>query len=738
MAKYQKGRFTENLAYGLPLMPVSDTHDGRIVYMQKRALEQDEKFQQITKYHQNDLTNKLSNLYGSNQVSFNEFTSKIDNVNSLLYEQNDILYNELSNVNTNLGEIKDVNKEGFSNVVNTISTEGFETRKTLNTGFRSVNVGLNDLSRNIVGPKRAITPIAKYMAVDDKNIEKLMSAYKQNYLNEDAKEELIDELRWKLNIKDKDVLEDYIVANAETNNLTKSDIAYIVNNNYATENFANLAKEHIREARKGSSLTDINFGMMELNNQIDISNNLLYNVGSEMSEANEHLINLEQLSQNFINVTSQGFYQLNNNVVSGFNSLNNNVKIGFTETIKTLDKGFENVSNQLEEIDDSLDTINENLISGFTTTNKNLIQLQKIVTMVGLKLIDEIQFWGQNILNEVNYTNQLLTKIIELKINSLKVEGKQRLEQGVFLLKLNDFEDALDSFKDGIKQDRTNQYLYFGAGISLEMQNQLKEAIEYYKKSASRAKGANELIFASVSMQKIARLYYYLKEYDNAISSLSLAIELNPKNITAKFELAKILTEEAKFNQSRKVIIELIKQENKFLKLIKQDNSFQTMPIEMVYKELVDQNIVTKENLMIVLLKDFLVLKNTKYALMINNSLINNGINYEYLKLRIWDNPAFDTIKTKFIYFLKEKNNKNSLISFRNQRYSASFLLYYLNFSVEEIANCFIEELNNDMNKLYQDKNLILERLLEIDKQNTKEFINKISSFLNNYKWLKN
>ena len=357
--------------------------------------------------------------------------------------------------------------------------------------------------------------------------------------------------------------------------------------------------------------------------------------------------------------------------------------------------------------------------------------------MVGLKLVDEIQFWSKNIINEISFTNQLLQQIIELNINSLKVEAKQRLEQGLFLLQINDFEDAFISFTDGIKEDKTNPYLYYSAGFSLEMQNKIEKAIEYYKKASTRAQGSNDLIYASVSMQKIARLYYSLKDNNRTIESLHTAINLNPNNIIAKFQLAKVLTEEARYNQSKNFIVELVNYDNNFLTLIQQDTSFGTMPIENVFEELVDENIVKRDEILIDMLKFFLYYKNKKYALIINNILINNRVSYKYLDIEIWKNPSFKTIKSDLIKYLQEKNINNSLLSKQNERYSASFLLYYLDFPVKEIANCFIEEFNNDKSKLYEDSGKIMEQITKIDKKNSVKFTNKISIFLTEFEWLK-
>lgn len=820
MAKYQKGRFTENLAYGLPLMPFSDTHDGRIVNFQKKALEQDEKFQQISKYNQKELSQQLKNLYGKNNVTLDDFNSKLNGVTNLLENQTDVLNDQLSEnvkTNTNLENIADINYTGFNkvddtlnqvgtdivdsisdhkestsqglkNISSTISNESDAVRSTLKSGLTDVYMGVHHLGNKLKGPEQSTLSISQYLMTNPNNLGKVITAIKQNKLSSSSVSNVAEYLSKKIgwckylenNQKDFsfidvqskfskikyakgfkelfDIENQYysfiklienpsltIIKNINSLNiinqvlsifsskkfteftkktisikelnyfknciskfissfiqyssgvLTKSDLVFFTNNNYLTAGNAHQVKEHHIEARKEGSLVDINFNIKDLHNQAEISHKHLSNIASGIAQSNNHLVNLEKLSETYINTSIQGF---------------NNINKGLKRQNKTL-------------------------ISGFNGINQNLEKIALISTMIGLKLIDEIQFWGQNILTEVNYTNQLLTKIIELKLNSLKVEGKQRLEQGVFLLKLNDFEDALESFKDGIKQDRTNQYLYFGAGISLEMQNQIKDAIEYYKKSASRAKGANEMVFASASMQKVARLYYYLKDYENAISCLSLAIDLNNHNITAKFELAKVLTEEANYNQSRNIILDLINYDNKFLKVIKQDNSFQTMPFENILEELVDKNIVKKEKIMIELLNDFLTLKNKEYALMINNSLINNSITYVYLKLRIWENPAFENIRNDFTNLLKEKNNKKSLISFRNQRYSASFLLFYLDFPVEEIANCFIEELNNDKYRLYEDSNKVIEQLNRVDKENSKILLSKISKYLSKYEWLK-
>ena len=827
MTENKKGRIIESLTYGLPVMPFSDTHDGRTVHMLKKIYDKNSKHHSIVEHNQNDLTKKLTNLYGSKEVPVESFNTHLDQVSNILHNQNDILFDQLNEnvkTNENLENIANINSQGFDNLdqslgkinqsVNKLDQtthEGFRNlsnifshglkvlQAMISSGFRQLDSAIRAVGRDLKGPTQPQLSVKNYISSHPENLGKIVKASICGITNSQTKDNVVSYLSEKIGWYNKDeteyeagiinsttayqvIIEEYnkvfwergfknqfpteqtgtnfhvfikspasfifdeihsltwtskvipflkiinvnqkykdafvntvysfintvmsIAINSKQ--ISVSDLVFYVNNHYLIDEYSHVVKEHNREARKEGSLVDINFGVKDLNDQIDLSNNLLSSITNEMSLANNHLVNLEKLSEAYLKTSIIGFQQTNETLWAGFNDVN-----------------------------DALDEVNETLVQGFTATNKNLIQLHRAVTMIGLKLIDELQFWSKNILEEINYTNQLLEKIIQLNINSLKVEGKQRLEQGVFLLKLNDFEDALDSFKDGIKQDRTNQYLYFGAGLSLEMQNQFQESIKFYKKSAARAQGANDYVFASASIQKIARLYYLLQENENAIENLSMAIELNPKNITAKFELAKVLTEKAYFDKSRNIILELIKYDNKFLKLIKYDNSFQTMPIESIYEELINRNIVTEENLVIELLNDFLVLKNKEYALMINKSLINNGISYKYLELRIWKNPAFDTIKEKFVNFLKEKNNKNSLLSYRNQRYSASFLLFYLDFSDREIANCFIEELNNDKYKLYQDGSKILEQLNRIDKENIKIFISKISIYLSKFEWLK-
>lgn len=776
MSDIQKGRILENLAHGIPIVPFSDTPDGRIVHSLMKTREQDERHQRISRENQSTMVKGLASIYHKNEVSHSELMDSRNQTNDLLYDSLNTMRDQLVEsykTNENLGILQKINATGFQGVIEgqqniaktihrstDIINESLHTIDTsVRTGFANTQEVIKKTAKRAFGPELSRQEFNAVISTPDKLFDAISSYTKDILtfenksqidnlininlgsidnkkqieaflLNETTKErykpEILNELHQKIKLSTKLIatpsdiikyspdkimheikflkdlsikypnknLQTFIsnaielfelIVKARNTPVSPDSLINFTNNEFISENAQHLVKRQYREARIRGTQTDINYNLMEANAQRDIANfhlnSIVDNIAESnvhLSNSNVHLINLEELTGNLIETTQAGFDQISDGIYD----------------------------------------------------------LSQVVALANAKLINELKIVGETIRSEIEYNSQLLEEILFLSRHSLDNLAEQRFKQGIFALNSKEYGDAYATFIDGVKNNRTSIENQFGAGLAAELNNDWDEAIERYTKTANYSE-SNNIVIASIARQKIARLQFAIGNTDEAIKQLKLAVETNKNNFNAKYEKVKFLALSGQNKEAIDELFQLIK-ENEDSLILTKDPAFFYLPVEELYENIWNKKLVTNFFNKIYLTYEFLALKNYEYALKINQELLASTVSINYLKTRIWDSELFKPIKSDLIEFIDVRLKKGALQSSWNERYAASFLLYYLDFDATIVCSNFKTELENDKSfYLKKPENIIL-AVRNIDKLNAKDFLKNIKPIIKDFQWLYN
>ncbi len=214
---------------------------------------------------------------------------------------------------------------------------------------------------------------------------------------------------------------------------------------------------------------------------------------------------------------------------------------------------------------ESEETVNEEEITGIAKAKAAQINSVLVNKFIPPNLKDLLEQF-----DEVNFTEQLHE-------GSLRKEARDRLRQGVFLLKAatqeDDFVDAVAVLKKGTKSDSTFVPLLFCLGIGLERLENYEEACKYYS-WVSRLSNDSEKRLAALSLARIAFIQQKLHNFPEALQNLQTAVAKDPENLEISFALAKILYLIGLQTEATSRLLELIQKDKSFAKRIVFDSTF--------------------------------------------------------------------------------------------------------------------------------------------------------------------
>ena len=453
-----------------------------------------------------------------------------------------------------------------------------------------------------------------------------------------------------------------LVQQSHNTPLSRDALVRFTNNGLVPDSVQHYAKEHYREARKEGTLRDINYNLMEANDQRDTANYHLGSIVNNLSDTNNHLINLEELVENFSSV----------------------VECGFEDIAKTLNNGFSAVTNGLDNIALEIALSRAEIVS-------ELRYIERTVTNVGI-----------GIQKRVDYGNNLLEELIWLGRNSFANEAMQYFQDGQSCLQvaesLSDVEDAYASFCNGAEKLRSSAENQYGAGLASEALDNLKEAKERYGKAARHAHMNQQNRLESWAYENIARIEKKEWSFDNAIKFAHKAVKADPANLSVHYRLACYLALAGYGEEATESLAELIQKDEYFLLRLADEPAFEVLLIDDVhdlYVKLWDMQTVNSPILLYKLLIEFLKFDNDSYALEIFRHLVGFKPE-ELLNRQIWRHTFFHKIKDSAKSFLSKQLKEESIIYPPQSRYCLTFLLYHLGFTSSELLKVFIAELETD------------------------------------------
>lgn len=459
------------------------------------------------------------------------------------------------------------------------------------------------------------------------------------------------------------------------------------NEGLLTDYMQHIVKAKHREARISGTMIDQNYNLLELLQQGDVANQYLNSISIELTEANKHLVDLNHLVGDFMDVVEAGF----ENVVSSLNR----------------------VSNEL------------------ALTRAALIAELRHVEQTVLNI-------GNTLLREQKYANVLLQRLVWLEENSHINDSIQYFKDGLKCL-MNaetpaDIEDAYAAFDDGTKVVRSSVENQYGAGLAAELLGNFKDAAERYGKAVRRSKDEMPEA-ASISYEGLARVAQKQNNLRTACEYAAKAFEINPNNLIALYEYSRYLALMGRLDKSIENLVELITQEEKYLIRMNLDSEFQQLEVQRLYEELWDKQLVKNPIGLRQLLTNFLLFNDIDRAFSVFRFLVDfhpQSLFNPYF----WLPQLFNKIEALAKEYFRQLLSKG--ISSGNQRYAKTLLLLRLDFSSEDLLTAFLSELEDDPAYYEKDVEKIHRHLAANPPNEVEKLIEKILPLLpEEYNWLK-
>ncbi len=476
--------------------------------------------------------------------------------------------------------------------------------------------------------------------------------------------------------------------------IPKNILIAFANNGYLDNASTFHLKQQFREARLEGTQVDINFNLIEANEQRAYTNQLL----------NEqiHLQNrgIEQRSR---------ANSLLSSILTTIRTETQNLQELTQELIHTAERGFHQVAQQLG------------------TLNIGIENLTKVVAISQQSNLQELQSINASL-------NQKLDKLIDIQLNSLTNLARQRFENGQRAFAAEDYEDAFTEFTKGIADNATFIGNQLGAGLAAEKLYKISEAIRHFSKTANYAKSENPLL-ASIAYQKATNLYIMNGDLTSALSNIEKAIQNDSNNLQALYLKAQIFSRKLQYLEAVDTLYLLIKKKQTFIYTIRQDKIFANLNFLALYSKVYQNQIYTNERFQVFLMQEFLLLKDTQTAFAIFEKLLN-PLSLATIQTQFWRHPIFDNILKKAQKVVNQHYISKFHTPHQNAPYAWSYLAFGLKLNIALIDNAFYNDMSTDPN--FQNKNAAaiqayLRKLIATDYS---LFIKSLESRFKKYAWL--
>ena len=251
---------------------------------------------------------------------------------------------------------------------------------------------------------------------------------------------------------------------------------------------------------------------------------------------------------------------LNLNLVSEKSSFYTNSKI-IIQAVNIQNQNFSQAKKILEEIYEQQPQ-NPILLDALALTYKNLKMPNKAIEIYSkaLKLHPTSLFYKLELIDlfiDINMYQDAMAQIEQVKTEYSNCANIYNSLARIYF-RLKDYKNALDSMEEYLKLDKNNPESYYFKGLILNTTEKFEEA----KTSIYRAITLNPDI--AKYYHQMAKSYFGLKQYDDAVLYEKEAIELNPDDINFKkfcYEIAlkignkeQILLFEKQLRRSEKIL----------------------------------------------------------------------------------------------------------------------------------------------------------------------------------------
>lgn len=446
------------------------------------------------------------------------------------------------------------------------------------------------------------------------------------------------------------------------------------------------------------SLVRVAEGVGELVEEGRISNRHLELITDSLVDANDHLVNLEELGGQFIEV----------------------VQYGLGEVTETLRRGFIMQLDALGEI-------------------AGEIALSRVMMLEGLRDVERtVVKVGNALLGGISYNGQLLEKLVDLEVNSFGNRARQRAQQGVVALRRaetpEEFKEARKIFERGIDEDWTFMTGQYGLAVAAEGMEDRPEAKRRYQIVGKNAPEEQRALAAD-AWKNLARIKQSEGDLPNAIKALRRAIERDSASGN-QWLLVRALAMAGLATEAAQLMVEVIKLRPAYVLDLGLDSAFEAMPLGSIYFKLWEERIIREGSLVSYLLNELIKLGDEEGALGIFERLLRNRPE-SILKNRILDLPFFPQIRGKVREIIENLIKEKPETFAAKTWYIIAFIALRENLSDAGVATLFKLGLSKDFDFFKRNKMGIRATLNSIDPMNRQELVERVCNMDPTLQWLK-
>lgn len=423
-------------------------------------------------------------------------------------------------------------------------------------------------------------------------------------------------------------------------------------------------------------------------------------VVDRLVETNGHLVNLERLGEEFIEVMEGGFKRVDRTLVRGFNAVN---------------RGLDRVATEI--------AISRAAVAG---------QLRHMEQTIALGFDD--------ISARVDQSNQLLERLIGLQEESLRNEAVQRCKEGLLRLKNSrtpdDFRRAAEVFERGVERDSSLVENQFGLASALESAGDNEAAKRWYRETGLlAAETRKELSIAAWS--KFSELEETDGNLPSAIEGMRAAVALDTQNPILSFRLARLLGQVGLEDEAENILLALIDRDTKFLLKLKLDQAFHEDFLGRIYKKIWTSGWATRIGLNGIqfLLEEFVRLEEDELALEVFRYVVTRSPRLILNKLSRYDSTS-SAFQAGMIQMIRDLISGTANRFAAEDWYAISYIALHLSFDPSLISTAFTKGLAHDTTYLRGDRESVKRRLQVLDAQNYVKLASFLSSVNPDFQWL--
>lgn len=127
----------------------------------------------------------------------------------------------------------------------------------------------------------------------------------------------------------------------------------------------------------------------------------------------------------------------------------------------------------------------------------------------------------------------IFTLIALAPIQTLSAADRSKIKDGIESFQSEQWDASLNKFQDALVDDPTNPLLHFNVGDALYKKKNYEEALKSFEKSLN----TKDISLQQQAYYNIGNNYYQMNKYQEAIDYYKKALELDPKDVDAKYNL---------------------------------------------------------------------------------------------------------------------------------------------------------------------------------------------------------